>query len=119
MSSAMSRTNPENSAVRRRQHAAVFAAMGDETRLGLVSALSTGEARSIAQLTEGTRLTRQAVTKHLRVLEGAGIVHSVRQGRESRYQFDPQPVKEMQDYLGRISQHWDEVLARLQAFVES
>jgi DNA-binding transcriptional ArsR family regulator len=115
----MSRTSAENSAPRRRHHAAVFAAMGDETRLGLVSALSGGQARSIAQLTGGTRLTRQAVTKHLRVLEGAGIVRSVRRGRESLYEFDPQPMQEMQEYLGRISQHWDEVLARLRALVES
>ncbi len=114
----MSRTGADSSAVRRRQHAAVFAAMGDETRLGLVGVLSAGQARSIAQLTGGTRLTRQAVTKHLRVLAGAGIVRSVRRGRESLYEFDPRPVKEMQDYLGRISAHWDEVLARLQALVE-
>jgi DNA-binding transcriptional ArsR family regulator len=115
----MSRSSFEHNAVRRRHHAAVFAALGDETRLGLMSALSAGEPRSIAQLTGGTRLTRQAVTKHLRVLEGAGIVHSVRQGRESLYKFDPQPVKEMQEYLGRISAHWDEVLQRLRALVES
>jgi DNA-binding transcriptional ArsR family regulator len=114
----MSRTSAENSVLRRRRHAAVFAAMGDETRLGLVHALSTGQARSIAQLTGGTRLSRQAVTKHLRVLEGAGIVRSMRRGRESLYEFDPQPMKEMQEYLGRISQHWDEVLARLRALVE-
>jgi DNA-binding transcriptional ArsR family regulator len=115
----MSRTSADNSAVRRRHHAAVFAALGDETRLGLMSVLSGGEPLSITQLTTGTRVTRQAITKHLRVLEGAGIVHSVRQGRESVFKFDPQPVKEMQDYLGRISLHWDEVLTRLKALVES
>jgi DNA-binding transcriptional ArsR family regulator len=115
----MSRTSPESSAVRRRQHAAVFAALGDETRLGLVSVLAAGQARSIAQLTGGTRLTRQAVTKHLRVLEDAGIVHSVRHGRESRFEFDPEPMRDLEDYLGRVSQHWDEVLARLKALVES
>ena len=115
----MSRSSAEHSAVRRRHHAAVFAALGDETRLGLVGALSAGEARSIAQLTGGTRLTRQAVTKHLRVLEGAGIVRSVRQGRESLFSFDPEPVREMQEYLGKILQHWDEVLARLKSLVQS
>jgi DNA-binding transcriptional ArsR family regulator len=114
----MSRTSPEGSAVRRRHHALVFAALGDETRLGLVRVLSAGQARSIAQLTGGTRLTRQAVTKHLRVLEDAGIVRSVRQGRESRFEFDPAPMKELQDYLGHVSQHWDEVLARLKPLVE-
>ena len=54
----------------------------------------------------------------VRVLEGAGIVHSVRLGRESLYKFDPQPVREMQEYLGRVSAHWDEVLQRLKALVE-
>jgi DNA-binding transcriptional ArsR family regulator len=114
----MSRATAETSAVRRRHHAVVFAALGDQTRLGLVTALSAGEPRSIAQLTGGTRLTRQAVTKHLRVLEDAGIVHSARSGRESRFAFDPGPMKELQDYLARVSQHWDEVLSRLKALVE-
>lgn len=115
----MSRTTPDSTAARRRHHACVCAALGDETRLSLVSALSTGEPRSIAQLTGGTRLTRQAITKHLRVLEHAGIVHSVRHGRESRFEFDPAPMAELQEYLGRVSQQWDQVLSRLKALVES
>ena len=76
----MSRPGSDASAARRRRHAAVFAALGDETRLTLVTALCSGELRSIAQLTDGSRLTRQAITKHLRVLEGAGIVHGTRAG---------------------------------------
>src|ERR1035437_8422665 len=99
-------------------HAPVFAALGDQTRLALIRALSTGQPRSISQLTAGSRLTRQAVTKHLRVLERVGIVHSVRAGRESRYAFDPQPIAKIQDYLEVVSRQWDEPLARLQAFVE-
>ncbi len=66
-----------------RDRASVFAALGDETRLSLVVQLSGGEPQSIAKLAEGSRLTRQAITKHLRVLEGAGVVHSTRSGRES------------------------------------
>ena len=97
-------------------HAPVFAALGDQTRLALIRALSTGQPRS--QLTAGSRLTRQAVTKHLRVLERVGIVHSVRAGRESRYAFDPQPIAKIQDYLEVVSRQWDEALARLKAFVE-
>ena len=103
---------------RRRQHAAVFAALGDETRLSLISELCAGEPRSIARLTGATRLTRQAVTKHLRVLEEAGIVHSERCGRESRFAFDPKPMHELGEYLERVSAQWDQVLGRLKSFVE-
>jgi len=114
----MSRTGSDTSAARRRQHAAVFAALGDETRLSLISELSAGEPRSIAHLTGGTRLTRQAITKHLRVLEQAGIVHSERSGRESRFAFDPKPMQELREYLERVSAQWDQVLGRLKSFVE-
>jgi len=96
----------------------VFAALGDETRLALVAKLSSGEPYSISRLTSGSRLTRQAITKHLRVLEGAGLVHSIRRGRESLYEFDPKPISELKDYLEMLSQHWDERLARLKTFVE-
>ena len=115
----MSRTGSDMSAARRRHHAAVCAALGDETRLSLVTTLSSGEPRSIAQLTGGSRMTRQAITKHLRVLESAGIVHGVRAGRESRFELDPAPLNELKDYLGRVSEQWDQVLARLKNLVES
>ena len=114
----MSRPGSE-AAARRRQHASVFAALGDETRLALVTALCSGEALSIAQLSDGSKLTRQAITKHLRVLEGAGIVHSTRAGRESRFGLDPAPLRDLREYLGRVSAQWDEVLVRLKALVES
>jgi len=115
----MSRPSGDASAAKRRQHAAVFAALGDETRLALVSALCSGETRSIAQLTDGSKLTRQAITKHLRVLEGAGVVHSTRAGRESRFGLDPAPLTELRAYLERVSAQWDEVLARLKLLVEN
>src|SRR5262247_3671416 len=99
-------------------HAPVFAALGDKTRLALVAKLSRGQPRSISQLTEGSRLTRQAITKHLRVLESAGVVHSVRTGRVSLYEFDPDPLEELKKYLDRVSEQWDQALARLKAFVE-
>jgi DNA-binding transcriptional ArsR family regulator len=102
----------------RRTHAVLFAAMGDATRLALVARLSAGEPRSIAQLTAGSRLTRQAITKHLRVLERAGIVHGTRSGRESLFELAPQPIEEMQDYLSDVSRQWDQALARLKSFVE-
>ena len=115
----MSRIGSDMSAAKRRHHAAVCAALGDETRLSLVTTLSRGEPRSIAQLTGGSRMTRQAITKHLRVLESAGIVHSVRAGRESRFGFDPLPMNELKEYLGRVSEQWDQVLSRLKSLVES
>jgi DNA-binding transcriptional ArsR family regulator len=92
--------------------------LGDETRLLLVARLSSGEPHSISRLTEGSRLTRQAITKHLRVLEGAGMVRGVRSGRESLFQFDPAPIREVRDYLDVVSQEWDQALARLKSFVE-
>jgi DNA-binding transcriptional ArsR family regulator len=98
--------------------ASVFAALGAETRLSLVSKLSSGQPRSIAQLTDRSRLTRQAITKHLRVLENAGIVHSVRAGRESLFAFDPKPIEEAKKYLDLVSEQWDQTLARLKSFVE-
>ena len=103
---------------RRKSHAPVFAALGDRTRLSLVARLSSGQPRSISQLTEGTRFTRQAIAKHLRVLEGAGIVHGVRAGRESRFEFDPEPLEEIKEYLDLVSAQWDRALARLKSFVE-
>ncbi len=103
---------------KRRDHAPVFAALGDETRLSLVAVLCGGQPRSISQLTEGSRLTRQAITKHLRVLESVGVVHSVRSGRESLFRFDPEPIEEIKEYLDLVSEQWDQALARLKSFVE-
>lgn len=102
----------------RRTQAILFAALGDETRLLLVAKLSGRQRYSISQLTEGSSLTRQAITKHLRVLEGAGIVHSVRTGRESLFEFDPEPIDKMRQYLAVVSEQWDQALARLKSFVE-
>jgi DNA-binding transcriptional ArsR family regulator len=107
----------------RPSHAAVFAALGDETRLALVARLSDGRPASISQLTEdqlagGSKLTRQAITKHLRVLERARLVHGVRAGRESLFELDPKPMKELREYLDLVSEQWDRALGRLKSFVE-
>ena len=105
-------------AVKRQAHAPVFAALGDQTRLLLVAKLCSGRPYSISQLTEGSKLTRQAITKHLRVLESVGIVHSVRTGRESLFKFDPEPIAEIREYLDLVNQQWDQALSRLKSFVE-
>ncbi|MFZ0213516.1 MAG: metalloregulator ArsR/SmtB family transcription factor [Candidatus Acidiferrales bacterium] len=114
----MSHRSRNRIAGKRRPHAPVFAALGDATRLSLVAKLSAGQPYSISRLTRGSRLTRQAITKHLRVLESVGIVHSIRAGRESLYEFDPEPMDEIKEYLGRVSEQWDQALSRLKAFVE-
>src|SRR5262249_41936051 len=101
-----------------RSRASVFAALGDDTRLTLVGRLSSGPPQSISRLARGWRMTRPAITKHLRVLERAGVVHGVRVGREQQFAFRPAPLKDAQDYLARVSDQWDRVLLRLKAFVE-
>ena len=105
-------------AAKRQARAPVFAALGDETRLSLVARLCGGQPYSISQLTQGSKLTRQAITKHLRVLESVGIVHSVRTGRESLFEFDPQPIEGIKEYLDFVSEQWDQALSRLKSFVE-
>ena len=107
-----------SAARRRRNYAPIFAALGDETRLSLVSKLSGGEPHSISRLTEGTHLTRQAVTKHLNVLKDARIVRSVKAGRESLYELDPGPILEAREYIEVVSARWDAALARLKKLVE-
>jgi len=98
--------------------APIFAALGDRTRLSLLAKLSDGRTRSIAKLSADTKLTRQAITKHLRVLESAGLVSSSRVGRESQFAFRPEPIVAARSYLDGVSEQWDDALARLRAFVE-
>jgi DNA-binding transcriptional ArsR family regulator len=115
----MSLRNHKRALVALSAHAPVFAALGDETRLALVSKLSDGQPHSISQLTKGSRLTRQAVTKHLRVLERTGMVRCDRLGRESRFELNPKPIEDIRQYLELVSKQWDQALSRLKAFVES
>jgi DNA-binding transcriptional ArsR family regulator len=99
--------------------APLFAALGDETRLQLVARLCEHGPMSITKLTTGSKVTRQAVTKHLRMMDHAGLVHSARKGRESVWQLDQQRLEHARRYLDLISKRWDEALGRLQEFVES
>ena len=96
----------------------MFAALGDATRLALVTKLCAGQPRSISQLAKGSNITRQAITKHLRVLERAGVVRSVRSGRESPFEFEVEPIEQIKTYLDLVSDQWDQALARLKSFVE-
>jgi DNA-binding transcriptional ArsR family regulator len=101
-----------------RTRASVFAALGDETRLSVLAKLCNGSPQSISRLTLGTSLSRQAVTKHLRVLESAGVVRNLRSGRESLFELEPQPLEDARKYLDHVSRQWDDALARLKSLVE-
>jgi DNA-binding transcriptional ArsR family regulator len=97
----------------------VLAALGDPTRLALVNRLSDGSRHSIAQLSEGHPLSRQAISKHLRVLEDARIVRHERAGRERLYALDPAPIEDLRRYIDWVSSRWDARLARLKALLEN
>ena len=99
--------------------APIFAALGDETRLRLVARLCSGGPQSIARLTAGSEVTRQAVTKHLLVLAGAGLVRGVRQGRESRWALEPDQLEVARHYLELISEQWTQRLEALERHLES
>lgn len=98
--------------------AAVFAALGDETRLRLVSRLCDGGPMSITRLTAGSDLTRQAIAKHLRVMEGAGLARGARHGRESVWRLDLLRLQDARRQLDLISRRWDDALGRLRELVE-
>jgi len=99
--------------------APIFAALGDEMRLRLIAALCVGGAMSIAQLTSGTDITRQAITKHLDVLAAAGLVRDVKVGRERLWEFEPAQLDEARRSLEAIAQQWDHALAKLKRAVEN
>jgi DNA-binding transcriptional ArsR family regulator len=98
--------------------AAVFAALGDETRLGLVSRLADEGPLSITKLAAGFAITRQGITKHLRVMEEAGLVRGTQHGRESIWQLEQRRLADARRYLQAISAQWDDALGRLKHFVE-
>jgi DNA-binding transcriptional ArsR family regulator len=98
--------------------ALIFAALGDETRLRLITVLCTGGTVSIAQLTAGMDITRQAVTKHLHVLAEAGLVRDIKVGRERLWEFEPAQMEEARRTLNVIAQQWDHALGKLKKVVE-
>jgi len=101
-----------------RASAPVFAALGDKTRLDLVARLCSGGPLSIARLTAGAEVTRQAITKHLNILAGAGLVRDIRVGRERLWEVETRQLEEARRCLERISSQWDDALARLKRAVE-
>jgi DNA-binding transcriptional ArsR family regulator len=109
--SSRARAEPKGSAL-------LFAALGDKTRLRLVSRLCDAGPLSITKLTAGSNVTRQAITKHLRVMEDAGLVRSTRHGRESIWQLERRRLEDAGHYLHLISKQWDDALGRLRELVE-
>ena len=112
----MSRRKPATADLRRTTP--VFAALADETRLALLTKIGTEPRCSISRLTVGSKLTRQAITKHLRVLEEAGLVRGVKAGRENLFELERKRLDDARRALDQISKQWDQALGRLKAFVE-
>ena len=95
------------------REAALFAALGDETRIRLLTRLGSGGPQSIARLSAKEKVSRQAITKHLDVLAEAGLVRDVRKGRERIWRIEPKRFESARGYLERVSRSWDEALGRL------
>jgi DNA-binding transcriptional ArsR family regulator len=112
----MARAN--DAAIQLARDAPIFAALGDRTRLRILSRLSEGRPLSITRLTDGARISRQAVTKHLHALAGVGLVASQRAGRERIWLLQPRRIEEVRRHLAAISRQWDDAIERLRVFVE-
>jgi DNA-binding transcriptional ArsR family regulator len=113
------RRSPSTAVDKLVEAAPVFAALGDATRLRLVARLCLAGPQSIVRLTDGAKVTRQAVTKHLHALAQAGLVRSTREGRERIWEIDPQRLAVANRCLEQISKQWDDTIERLRAFVET
>ncbi len=98
--------------------APLFAALGDATRLRLLGRLSAGGPLSITRLSEGTGVTRQAITRHLQALGRAGLVRHARRGRERVWDLNRERLERAKRYLDQIAAQWDDAAERLRAFVE-
>jgi DNA-binding transcriptional ArsR family regulator len=108
-----------NAALKLDDAAPVFAALGDRTRMGLVARLSADGPLSISRLSEGTGVTRQAITKHLRAMDKAGLVRASRHGREQIFELEPRRLEKARRYLDQVSADWDLAINRLRSFVEN
>ena len=96
----------------------VFTALADPTRLRIVARLSDEGPLSIARLSDGAGVTRQAVTKHLQALGDAGLVRDTRAGRERIFELEPKRLEKARRYLDQVAASWDATIGRLKAFVE-
>ena len=99
--------------------APVFAALGDRARLSIVSKLCDGGPLPIVRLAADSGITRQAITKHLHVLESVGLIRGHRRGRECLWELAPEQLRSVQRNLDSIASSWDEAMSRLAAMVET
>ena len=115
----MSRRSRSSKAAKRQAHASVFAALGDETRLSLVAKLCRRAAAfDLSAHRRAPGLPGRRSPSIFACWRGREIVHSVRTGRESLFEFDPEPIEEIKEYLDLVSAQWDQALSRLKSFVE-
>ena len=114
----MSRRSSAAAVAKLEAAAPVFAALGDATRARLVARLSADGPLSISRLTEGTGVTRQAITKHLGALSEAGLVRDIKNGRERVFELEPRRLEKARQYLDRVSADWDDAIGRLRDLVE-
>jgi DNA-binding transcriptional ArsR family regulator len=98
--------------------APLFDALGDPNRLRIVVRLCESGPSSTSQVTEAVSVTRQAATKHLELLQAAGLVASDRRGRERIWTLQTRPLIDAGDYLTQLSRRWDAAIDRLRAYVE-
>src|SRR5437867_10908839 len=96
----------------------LFAALGDATRPRLLGRRSAGGPMSITRLSEGTGVTRQAITRHLHALGDVGLVRHARRGRERLWDLNRERLDRAKRYLDQIAAQWDDAAERLRAFVE-
>ena len=106
-----------SNALKLSEAAPLFAALGDETRLHLVSRLSVEGPLSIVRLSEGSEITRQAISKHLTLLADAGLVQGTRQGRERIWELQPKRLERAREHLAQVSEQWDRAIGRLHDFL--
>ena len=97
----------------------VFFALGDRTRLSVVRKLGSGGALSATALSDGAKVTRQAIVKHLHVLERVGLVTHEKHGREVLYALEPRRLDDARAFLDAVSAGWDRAIERLRQMVES
>lgn len=97
----------------------MFEALADPVRRRLVSQLAESSPRTATQLAQHHTISRQAVVKHLAILERARLVATQRAGREKHYILTPEPLKQLGRWIDTVSVRWEARLARLKRLVES
>lgn len=96
----------------------VFGALSDPTRRGMLERLAAGETR-VSTLGEPYAMSQPAISKHLRVLEKAGLIQRTRRGREHHIRVDPGPIEEAQTWIGHYARHWKQQFDAVDAYLKA